>query len=53
MGLHDRQYMKRRRDPPPGPAQVKIKPVIPKPTHRASLWKRLLFRIWLLFHRGK
>lgn len=53
MGLHDRQYMKQRRDPPAASTQVKIKPVIPKPAHRASLWKRLLFRLWLFFRRGK
>ena len=39
MGLYDRDYMRAKR-PPAGPQQP------PRP----ALWKRLLFKLWLLLH---
>ena len=40
MGLYDREYMRKRGKP------------AKTPPARASLWKRLLFRLWLVF-RGR
>ena len=53
MGLHDRQFMKRRSAPPAASTRAQTKAAIPKPARKASLWKRLLFRLWLLFRRGE